>query len=337
VFKSWFGRKPKRPDDAATRAQPAPVSASGQPVPRLFLADDPKRPQRPEGPRLPVLFRGPAMILTSEIETISAAALQAAVQRRAPQIQFGNEPPKEPQKDGDRPTALGYYPDFDHSIAIGKQPLLYGVSYIPNFNLEGIEKESYVTSCWWWPETRDVVARTRAHAVAAVLGDVPAAPPKERMLIEMQLIAAALDVLKTVTAVVLPGPNAMWKPELFLSEVKRAEGNIPITMAVAVKIGHDTEHLRADGKPKWFARTEGLNAFGMMEAEWRAFDGDVGKLVAWLSGVAWYLVTYGPIIAHEDSMGSDAPGIMPNLIIRHEPSTTVLGTRAYVVYPQPMN
>lgn len=313
------------------------MSASGQPVPRLFLASDPNRPPRPEGPLLPVLFRGPAMILTSEIETITSEALQAAIQRRAPQIQFGNEPPKEPQNGGDRPTALGYYPDFDHSIAIGKQPLLYGVSYIPNFNLEGIEKESYVTSSWWWPETRDVARQTKAHAVAVVMGDVPGAPPKERILIEMQLVAAALDVLKTATAVVLPGANAMWKPELFLSELARAKGNIPTTIAVAVKIGRDTEHRRADGTSKWFARTDGLNAFGMMEAEWRAFDGDVRNLASWLGAVSWYLVTHGPIVAHKDTMGCDTPGVMPNLFIRHEPSTTVLGTQAYVVYPQPMN
>jgi hypothetical protein len=33
-------------------------------------------------------------------------------------------------------------------------------------------------------------------------------------------------------------------------------------------------------------------------------------------------------------MGSDGPGVMPPTIIRHEDSTTVLGARAYIVYPQ---
>jgi hypothetical protein len=105
-------------------------------------------------------------------------------------------------------------------------------------------------------------------------------------------------------------------------------------LAVAVKLGRDTENLRPDRTPKWFARTEGLNAFGIMEAEWRAFDGEVPKLVNWMSGIAWYLINKGAIIADGESMGSDAPGVMPPIIIRHEPSTTVLGSRAYVVYPQ---
>jgi hypothetical protein len=150
----------------------------------------------------------------------------------------------------------------------------------------------------------------------------------------MQLVAAALDVLTSATAVVWPDANAMWKPKDFLSELDRAKGEIPHTMAVAVKLGRDTENLRPDRKPKWFARTEGLNAFGIMEAEWRAFDGEVPKLVSWMSGIAWYLINKGAIIADGESMGSDAPGVMPPIIIRHEPSTTVLGSRAYVVYPQ---
>jgi hypothetical protein len=277
------------------------------------------------------------MILTSEIETVSSAALQAAIQRRAPQLQFGAEPPQESDKAGDRPTALGCYPDFDHSTAIGKPMLIYGVNYIPDFNLAGIENESYVASSWWWPESRDVIARTKAHAIAVVLGDIPAAPPKERVLIEVQLIAAALDVLKTATAVVLPCANAMWKPEDFLSELEGAEGDVPVSLVVPVKLGNDTEHLRADGTPKLAARTDGLNAFGMMEVEWRAFEGEPTDLYDALSDIASYLVTHGPIIADGDSMGGNEPGGMRSLIIRHEPSTTVLGTQAYVVYPQPVH
>jgi hypothetical protein len=197
-----------------------------------------------------------------------------------------------------------------------------------------MDKESYVTSSWWWPETRAVVARTRAHAVTALFGVNEGTPPKERILVEMQLAAAALDVLKSATAVIWPDANAMWKPDHFRSELDRAKGEIPVTLAVAVKLGRDTENLRPDGKPKWFARTEGLHAFGMMEAEWRAFDGDFLKLAGWMNGVAWYLINKGPIIYDGETMGSDAPGVMPPLVIRHEASTTVLGTRAYVVYPQ---
>jgi len=305
VFKSWFGRKPKR--------------------------------QRTEGPRLPVVFRGPAMVLTSEIETVTSAALQAAIQRRIPQLQFGDEPPKEADKIGDRPTALGYYPDFDRSRAIGNPMLVYGLSYIPNFNLEEVENESYVTSSWWWPERRDVLAQARAHAVAMVLGDIPATPPKERVLIEMQLVAAALDVLKTAIAVILPCSDAMWKPEDFLSELEEAEGDIPVSLVVPVKLGSDKDHQGTDGTPKLAARTDGLNAFGMMEVEWRAFEGDATDLYDSLGGIAEYLVTHGPIIADGDSIGGSAPGLVPNVVIRHEASTTVPGTQAYVVYPEPVN
>jgi hypothetical protein len=199
-----------------------------------------------------------------------------------------------------------------------------------------MDKQSYVTSSWWWPETREVVARTKAHAVTAMLGDLDKMPVKERILIEMQLVAAALDVLKSATAVVWPDANAMWKPDIFRAEMDRAKGEIPHTLAVAVKLGRDTENLHPNGTPKWFARTEGLNAFGIMEAEWRAFDGEFQDLFIWMQGVVWYLVNKGPVIADGDSMGSDAPGVMPHLVFRHEPSTTVLGTRAYVVYPQPL-
>jgi Domain of unknown function (DUF4261) len=152
----------------------------------------------------------------------------------------------------------------------------------------------------------------------------------------MQLVAAALDVLKSATAVVWPDANAMWKPDDFRSRLDRAKGEIPVTLAVAVQMGRDTENLRPDGTSKWFARTEGLHAFGMMEVEWRAFDGEFLQLASLMSGIAWYLINKGPIIADGESMGSDAPGAMPTIIIRHEPSTTVLGTRAYAVYPQPI-
>ncbi len=204
------------------------------------------------------------MVLTSEIEMVTSAALQAAIQRRVPQLQFGDESPTETDKIGDRPTAVGYYPDFDRSRATGKPMLGYGLTYIPNFDLAGVADESYLASSWWWPERRDVLARTRAHAVAVVLGDIPATPPKERILIELQLVAAALDVLKTAIAVVLPCSEAMWKPEDFLSQLEDAEDSIPVSLVVPVKLGSDKEQRRADGTPKLAARTDGLNAFGMM-------------------------------------------------------------------------
>jgi hypothetical protein len=325
AFKSWF---PQKSSD-----QPAPQS-SDPPARRLALSKDPSIPTRPEGPRVPARYRGPAIILTAEIEAIASAALEDAIRRRAPEIHFKAEPPAEPTKPGQRPTALGTYPETIKAIEKGRMPLICGVSYIPNINLDGMDKQSYVMSSWWWSETREVVARTKAHAVTVVLGELDKTPAKERILVEMQLVAAALDVLTSATAVVWPDANAMWPPNVFRAELDRANGEIPHTLAVAVKLGRDTEHLHPDGKPKWFARTEGLNALGMMEAEWRAFGGDFRDLVKWMQGIAWYLVNKGPIIANGESMGSDAPGVMPPIILRHEPSTTVLGSRAYAVYPQ---
>ena len=356
MFKSWFRRKSsgepaakssdrtaQQPSDrsdpseiAPDRPKPQPQSSSAQSVPRLVLGDDPSLPRRPEGPHVPAGYRGPAMILTAEVENISSAALEAAVRRRAPQISFSDTPPGEPTKPDQRPTALGSYPDVIEAFQSGRTPLLCGVSYIPNIHLDGMDKQSFVTSCWWWPETREVVARTKAHAVTVMLGGLEKTPPRERILLEMQLVAAALDVLKSATAVVWPDANAMWTPDTFRSELDRANGEIPHTLAVAVKLGRDTENLRPDGTPTWFARTDGLNAFGIMEAEWRAFDGEVVKLASWMSGIAWYLINKGAIIADGESMGTDAPGVMPPVVIRHEPSTTVLGSPAYVVYPQPL-
>jgi cobaltochelatase CobT len=321
---------------AVASGRPAISDVSGQQVPRLALAGDPSVPKPPEGPRVPAQYRGPAMILTSEIETVSSGALEQAIRRRAPQIRFGDTPPKEPTRPDQRPTALGSYPDVIKAFENGRTPLLCGVSYIPNIQLDDMDKQSFVTSSWWWPETREVVARAKAHAVTVVLGGIDTTSPKERIFIEMQLVAAALDVLTSAIAVVWPDANAMWKPDMFRAELDRANGGIPHTLAVATKIGRDTENLRSDGKPTWFARTEGLNAFGFMEAEWRAFDGELIQLGSLMSGIAWYLINKGPIIGDGDSFGTDAPGIMPPIIIRHEPSTTVLGTRAYVVHPQPV-
>jgi hypothetical protein len=317
MFKSWFSQK-----------------SSGQPAPRLAVAGEASLPKRPAGPFVPAQYRGPALILTEEIENITSAGLEDAIRRRVPDIHLGDKPPAEPTQPGQRPTALGSYPEFSKAVASGRMPAFYGVSYIPNIHLDGMDKQSYVTSCWWWPETREVVARTKAHAVTVVAGQLEKTPPKERIFVEMQLVAAALDVLKSATAVVWPDANAMWKPDTFHTELERAKGEIPHTLAVAVKMGNDTENLHPNGKPKLFARTEGLNAFGIMEVEWRAFAGAPLDLVNWLLGVAWYLINKGPIIADGDTMGSDAPGVMPAIAIRHEDSTTVLGTRAYAIYPQ---
>jgi hypothetical protein len=324
MFKSWFGRK------SSGRRTPQP---STQPKPRLGSADRSAR-STTEGPRVLARYRGPALILTAEVEEISSAALEEAVRRRAPQIHFGNSLPDEPKKPGGRPTALGNYPDIAEALNKGRTPLLCGLSYIPGINLQGMDRQGYVTSSWWWPETRAVVARTKAHAVTVVLGEIEKTPPRERILLEMQLVAAALDVLKSATAVVWPDANAMWKPDEFRSQLAQAKGEIPVTLAVAAKLGKDTEHLRPDGAPKWFARTEGLNAFGILEVEWRAFDGEFLKLSSWMNGIAWHLINDGPIVAGERSMGSDAAGAMPRVTIRQEPSTTAPGSRAYAVYPQ---
>jgi hypothetical protein len=320
VFKSWFRRK-----------------SSDQAAPRLAVAGDPSVPKPPEGPRVPIRYRGPALILTGEVENITSAALQDAVRRRIPEMRFNDSKPPEPTRPDQRPTALGSYPDFDKALAMGRMPLICGISYIPNINLEGLNKASYVTSSWWWPETREVVAKTKAHAVTVVTGQLDKTPARERILLELQLAAAALDVLTSATAVVWPDANAMWPPSAFRSELDRAKGEIPVSLVVPVKLGRDTENLRPDGTPKWFARTEGLNALGIMEVEWRAFGGEFLDLANWLHGIAWYLINKGPIVGDGETMGSDAPGVMPPVVIRHEPSTTVLGTRAYAVYPQKTN
>ena len=294
-------------------------------------------PKPPEGPRVPISYRGPAIILTGEVENITSAALQDAVRRRIPEMRFNDSKLPEPMRPDQRPTALGSYPDFDKALAMGRMPLICGISYIPNINLEGLNKASYVTSSWWWPETREVVAKTKAHAVTVVTGQLEKTPARERILLELQLAAAALDVLTSATAVVWPDANAMWPPAAFRSELDRVKGEIPVSLVVPVKLGRDTENLRPDGTPKWFARTEGLNAFGIMEVEWRAFSGEFLDLVNWLHGIAWYLINKGPIVGDGETMGSDAPGVMPSVVIRHESSTTVLGTRAYAVYPQNTN
>ena len=49
-------------------------------------------------------------------------------------------------------------------------------------------------------------------------------PPQERILLELQLAAAALDVLKTAIAVVWPDSNAMWEPGFFRDELAKAKG-----------------------------------------------------------------------------------------------------------------
>jgi hypothetical protein len=126
----------------------------------------------------------------------------------------------------------------------------------------------------------------------------------------------------------------MWSPDQFRSALDRAKGNIPVSLAVAVKLGRDTQYLHPDGTPKWFARTEGLNAFGLMEVEWRAFSGEVQHLVRWLQGIAVYLMNHGPIIYDGAPIKSEAPDGMPEIVIRHEPSSTVVDARAYAVYPR---
>jgi hypothetical protein len=75
-------------------------------------------------------------------------------------------------------------------------------------------RQSYVTSCSLWPATREVVAGTKAYAVTVVLGATEKTPPKERILLEMQLVAAALDVLKSATTVVWPDANADLRSDL---------------------------------------------------------------------------------------------------------------------------
>lgn len=342
IFKSWFRRKspdqPKPQPSESTAPKPSDpsplLSSTGQPVPRLVLSGDPSVADRPQGPLVAPTYRGPAFILTEEVETVSSAALEQAIRRRLPDIDFGSGPTVEPTKPGQRPTALGNYPEAMKALQSGRMPMLCGVTYIPNINLEGMDKESYVTTSWWWPQTREVVAKAKAHALTVVMGQLEKTPVKERILIELQLAAAALDVLKTPIAVIWPDANAMWKPADFMLQLDHAKGDIPVTLVAAVKMGRDTENLRPDGTPTLFARTEGLHAFGMMEVEWRGFDGDIVTFASRISGVAWYLINKGAIIYDGDSMGPDVPGFMPPIVIRHEPSTTVLGTRAYVVYEQ---
>ena len=156
------------------------------------------------------------------------------MRRRVPEISFDNSTTVEP-KPGERPTAIGSYPDVIKALQSGRTPLFCGISYIPEINLDGMDKASFVTSSWWWPETREVVAGAKAHAVTLLMGDLEKTPARERILVELQLVSAALDVLKTATAVIWPDANAMWKPDHVRSELEQAKGDVPVSLAVAVK------------------------------------------------------------------------------------------------------
>jgi hypothetical protein len=81
--------------------------------------NDPSLPKTPEGPRVPIRYRGPALILTSEVEDLSSAALQDAIRRRVPAMHFKEGPPAEPTKPGQRLTALGSYPDLIKAVEMG--------------------------------------------------------------------------------------------------------------------------------------------------------------------------------------------------------------------------
>jgi hypothetical protein len=122
MFKSRFQRKPS--DDAASRSLHGPV-------PHLPLEDASDR-ARSEGPWLAIDYRGPALILTTNVEKISSSALHRAIGRRVPDIDFGANPPAGPTKPDERPTAFGYYPDITTTLTSGLIPFLCGVSYIPH-------------------------------------------------------------------------------------------------------------------------------------------------------------------------------------------------------------
>jgi Domain of unknown function (DUF4261) len=304
----WFGRR-LTTSTPSSSASPA----SGQ--------------RRPHGPLLPINYVGPAMIVMAGMDGITSTALQAQVLKRLPKMQFSDK--EVADQPGQRPTALGWYGD----IFAGDQlaPRMCGVHVIDNLIPFG--EESFIRSAWWWPDNRAALAKGKAHAVTMMLADTLKMPPKQRIVLEMQLVAAALDLLPSAIAVIWPDADAMWPPQVFLKALDDAKGAVPMATAVSIKLGRDTQNLRADGTPKLFARTHGLHAFGLMELEWRGFDGTPVELSSHLLGIADYLVSNGPIIADGDNLGP-LPNGVSKIIIKHEPSTTALGTRVYAIYPQ---
>jgi hypothetical protein len=183
------------------------------------------------------------------------------------------------------------------------------------------QSDSCVSSAWWWPDDWEHLRQRQGH-VAVTVSHRDA---KQRSLLMAQLAAGIVEATDAMAVVWNPA-DAVWPSDTFLASVDATPGELPLSMVVAVKIGNDTEKLKPDGKPSWFAITEGLAAFGLMEIEVRGYPGEVPRLCGQILNIAGYLIDQGAVIGDGHTIGGTPED---RTTVRHLPSTVRPGTTVY--------
>ncbi|MEQ1613592.1 MAG: DUF4261 domain-containing protein [Hyphomicrobiaceae bacterium] len=185
--------------------------------------------------------------------------------------------------------------------------------------------DSCVATAWWWPDDWAQLQKRKGH----VMIHVPHDDPKQRSILLAQLTAAVVETTDAMAVIWNPA-DAVWQSEVFLKAVDATPpGQLPHSIAIAVRVGNDTENLRADGSPMNFGITNGLAEFGLMEIEVRGYPGYSIDMCATMINLASYLVDNGPVIGDGHTIGATAE---QRMTVRHMPSTVVLGKSVYRLY-----
>lgn len=165
----------------------------------------------------------------------------------------------------------------------------------------------WVRKAWWWPEGERRMAANGAHLIlhAKWAGETALNAHINHALI-------VREIVEQLPAIGVWWANVFVSAEQFKGEFHRmhTETRVPVRLWVLIQ-------LSSDGAGGTIASTLGMDKFGLMEIEANSAPLGAAETMAFLEGVAGYLMTNGAIMHDGDTVGTSETC---SIRVRHAPS-----------------
>jgi hypothetical protein len=174
----------------------------------------------------------------------------------------------------------------------------------------------WVRKAWWWPDGVQRMAGNGAHLIlhAKWAGETALNAHINHALI-------VREILEQLPAIAVWWGSVFVSTDQFKGEFHRmhSETRVPVRLWVLIQTS-------SDGQGGTIASTLGMDKFGLMEIEANSAPLNAADTMAFIEGVAGYIMSKGPIVHDGDTVGSTQTQFIR---VHHAPSFRDPGQTVY--------
>lgn len=153
--------------------------------------------------------------------------------------------------------------------------------------------QGWVDSAWWWPEAAETMQNNQAHLIVSSSWE-----QSNRLEAHVKHTLVVREFIDQLPATAVTWGSVLVSANQFAGEFHKfqSEQVLPVRLWVAIQ-------LSGDGEGGTIVSTLGMDAFGLREIEANSAPMEPQDALAFVSNLAGYLITNGPVIEDGHTVG----------------------------------